>query len=557
MLVNGWAVNAVVVIGGTESVLPHSGTAGSGRYVSTAELHRLLTGNYGVWPRVKVADAAGAIWDYSARDRLDWGMAIEWQGDIDAPIGNATVRLWREHQWSNRSLAPLRSDSTYNRHGPALDTGRFIQIEVATPALGSTPSESDYHVVFQGIIDAIDFAETPLTIEARDIGAQIQDAWLIEDGTSIGATDPDLIQTRLQEVLDAADLPVAVDLYVPVAPDPAVYVPVRVIKTQTVMDAVQDLAATNAWDLRARWSDELHNFALTYKDPGRTRTDVDFALPPSAYFSVKQMKVDRTDVRNDIVVIYTNLLTSTRESARVWDATSIERYGRRVLVIQEDETSPINAEDLALTMAYLILADFASPKATSAIEMPFFWPVELHNRIRLEPNGVHMDDDLDLGVVSYHHAIDERQSRTYVQCRGTAAGKYWQWLTRSVSGAPAPASVATAALFANLRQTPNFATDEVELSFDWRGDALTGGQYFAIAISVGGDAFGAWISNGSSTSYTYSFPGDIEPVADPSDPEISTARLVFKVQMATPFFPHDLVIATSAESSITYRVVPP
>ncbi len=394
-----------------------------------------------------------------------------------------------------------------------------------------------------------------MTIEARDLGAQIQDAWLIEDGTSIGATDPDLIQTRLQEVLDAADLPVAVDLYVPVIPDPAVYVPARVIKTQTVMEAVQDLAATNAWDLRARWSDERQNFVLTYKDPGRTRTDVDFTLEPSAYYSVKEMKIDRTDVRNDIVVVYTNLLTSTRETARVWDATSIARYGRRMLVIQEDETSPINAESLALDMAYLILADFASPKATTAIEMPFFWPIELHDRLRFTANGIHMDDDLDLATVAYRHTIDEHQSRTYVQCRGNAAGKYWQWLTRSVSGAPAPVSVQTAALFANLRQTPNYATDEIDLQFDWRGSSLTGGEHFSVAISVNDQAYGAWIDIGSLLGYLYSFPGNIEPVEDPSDPDMLTVRLAFKARMSLPFFPHEITIATSAECSVTYRVV--
>ncbi len=557
MLVNGFVVNGIVVNGGEESVLPHTGIGGSGRYVSTAELQRLLAGNFGVWPRVKIADANGELWDYSVRGRQDWGMAIEWSGDIDAPIATATVRIWREQVQINRSLAPFRSESSWNRDGPAVFTGRFIQIDVATPALGERPSESDYHTLFQGYTDGVDSAETPMVIDARDIGAQIQDAFLIEDGTSIGATDPDLIQTRIQEVLDAAELPVAVDLYVPVAPDPLVYVPPRVRKTQPVMEAVQDIAATNAWDLRARWSDELQNFVLTYKDPGRNRTDVDFSLPPSAYFSVKQLKVDRTDVRNDVTVTYKDILTGFREAVRRSDATSVERYGRRMMIVKEDDNSPINSAELAIIMQNQILADFAEPKATSAVEMPFFWPVELHNRIRLEPNGVHMDDDLDLGVVGYRHTIDEHQSRTYIQARGNAAGKYFQWLTRGGIATDTPTSVPGDTLFSSLRQTPNYASDEVEMSFVWGGPALTGGQYFSIAVSVGGAAYGAWEYLGSFTSYTYSFPGDIEPIDDPSDPDISTARLVFKVKMSTPFFPSDLTVATSAESSVTYRVVPP
>jgi hypothetical protein len=343
MLINAYAINAIVINGGEESLLPHSGEPGSGRYVSDDELARLLEGNYGVWPRVKIADAAGVIQDYSVRGSRDWGMAISYEGNIDAPIATATVKLWREHIATLRSLAPLRSDSAWNADGPAINVGRFIQIEVACPELGVLPAESDYRVVFQGYIDSVDWAETPMTIEARDLGAQIQDAFLIEDGTSIGVTDPDLIQTRIQEVLDAAELPVAVELYVPVIPDPAVYVPKRVRKTQPVMEAVQDVASTNAWDLRARWSDALQNFVLTYKDPGRTRTDVDFTLPPSAYFDIKQMKIDATDVRNDVTVTYKDILTGFREAVRRSDPVSVARYGRRMMVVQEDDNSPINS----------------------------------------------------------------------------------------------------------------------------------------------------------------------------------------------------------------------
>jgi hypothetical protein len=553
MLINAYAINAIVINGGEESLLPHSGEPGSGRYVSDEELARLLEGNYGVWPRVKIADAAGVIQDYSVRGSRDWGMAISYEGNIDAPIATATVKLWREHLATLRSLAPLRSDSAWNADGPAINVGRFIQIEVACPELGVLPAESDYRVVFQGYIDSVDWAETPMTIEARDLGAQIQDAFLIEDGTSIGVTDPDLIQTRIQEVLDAAELPVAVELYVPVIPDPAVYVPKRVRKTQPVMEAVQDVASTNAWDLRARWSDALQNFVLTYKDPGRTRTDVDFTLPPSAYFGIKQMKIDATDVRNDVTVTYKDILTGFREAVRRSDPVSVARYGRRMMVVQEDDNSPINSQDLAIVMQNEILADFADPKASLAAEMPYFWPLELHDRIRFPSNGIHMDGDLDLGVVAYRHTIDEHQSRTYLQDRGNAAGKYWQWLLRNGTASGVPSSVPGSDLFTNLRQTPNYASDEIDLAFAWGGAALTGAEHFSVAISVNDQAYGAWIDVGSSTSYLYSFPGNIEPVVDPRRSP-TTSRVAFKARMSLPIGFGEVTVATSAECSVTYNV---
>jgi hypothetical protein len=127
MLINAYAINAIVINGGEESLLPHSGEPGSGRYVSDDELARLLEGNYGVWPRVKIADAAGVIQDYSVRGSRDWGMAISYEGNIDAPIATATVKLWREH--SRRSApsphcVPTRRGTRTARRSTSGDTSR-------------------------------------------------------------------------------------------------------------------------------------------------------------------------------------------------------------------------------------------------------------------------------------------------------------------------------------------------------------------------------------------------------------------------------------------------
>ncbi len=562
MLVNGWAVNAVVVNGGIEGIAPHSGEPGSGRYVSDAEVERILTKNFGVWPRVWVADAFGVMRDYSTRDQLDWAVAVEMAGDIDAPISTATVKLWREHLPTLRSLAPLRSDSVYNVDGPAINAGRRIQIDVACPALGATPTEDDYRIVFQGYVDSVDWAANPMTLECRDLGAQIQDMWF-QSPNFIGtdeATEP--IQQAIADLLERGRLTVHVPLYVPLAPDPDVEVGIFSFAVEPVMTAVQRLAQVNGWDLRYRFADEFGEFRFTFKDPGRLKTEPDFTLWPYSLIDIKQIKIDRTQIRNEVTVGFRpdNDLGNDRDQRTASDGVSANKYGVQSMVIQEDDTSPINTAELAQLMADLIVFDLAEPKADKIVELPYCWFLELQNLIRFPSNDVTHDGDLDLAIVSYRHVINQSQSRTTLTTRGSPAGDYWQWTQRRpVRPVDVPESDAMSRLFSDLAQTPDYATDHIVFSFTWNGPALgdiNPSAYYGIQVQTSAiGPFSSTINLGTDTFYDFTLAEDIEPFDTPSDSHPQTVQISFRAVVAIPAFGADIIAYRSSIQTVTYRVV--
>jgi len=572
MLLNAYAINAIVINGGAETSLGGHFGAPGGRYVSDEEVDRILTGNYGIWPRVWVEDAAGAMRDYSVRDSLDWGVAVELQGDIDAPISTATVKLWREQMGTMRTLAPLRSNAAYNVNGPAINAGRKIQIDVACPGLGATPTEDDYRIVFQGYVDSVDWAANPMTLECRDKGAVLADAWYIGP-TLIGASDATQpIQDALVEMLEKASSEFHTPLYVPVLPDPEVDVggfKAGDPNGEPVMDALQRLVQVNGWDLRYRFADAYGEFRLTFKDPGRLKTEPDFTLWPYSYIDIKQLKIDRIGVRNEIWVWYRpdNDLGNERAVVLgtypepVFDSRT-SGYGRRVMVIQEADDSPINSEESAQRMADLITFDLAFPKADKIVEMPFCWFLELQDLIRFPSNGVHWDGDLDLAIVGYRHVIDQQQSRTTLTTRGSPAGSFFRWLSRRPSTGPDnPTDDHNNGLFSNLKQTPNYSTDHIVFSFDWNGPALINyGASAEYAVSVQTSAIGpfsAAIPLGTDTFLDFTLTDDIEPFDDPGESRPQTVQISFKAMIGIDFG-GSIGFQTFVESgvnTVTYRVI--
>lgn len=558
MLLNASVLNSVVLNGGGSSTAaPHSGLPGSGRFVSDDELDLLLNGNYHTHCRVWIADVNGVLQDYSIRGDEDWTDGVELSGDIDAPISTASVKLWREDPVTGHSLAPFRSNSAWNADGAAIDAGRFLQIDVACLPLGDSPTDADWRVLFQGTTDEVDWEANPLTVTARDLGAQLADAFFV--GVTTVGSEPALVQTRIQETLDSAGMLTAVDLNVPVAPDPAVYVSLYGTQVGPVMDAVQSLAQYNGWVLRYRWSDALQRFAFTFYDPGRDKTDPDFIIGPSQYITVSQMKIDRLDVRNDVTVTFRldNDTGADRTSVRKADATSIARYGMRSVVINEADDSQVNSYESANLLAELVLFDLAEPKATKAVDMPFFWPVELHDLLRFPPNSVHSDDELNLFVVSIKHTIDNRQARTQLTTRGTGASSFWNWLRRRPARTPDPVPTPEGSpFFSNLRQAPDYVNDQIGLSFDVNADLLAITDHFVVLVQFGAYSdFGAGVSIGTSTSYTYTAPTDIEP---PRAPTVETEQIVtvsFKVQAKFPAGFGYITLAESAVCTQTYLAI--
>lgn len=540
MLINGWAINAVVLDGVGGGGI---GVGDAIRYISAEELDRITnSAAFAVFFRVKIPDANGTVWDYSKRNNVDWCHSCEYEGNIDAPISTATVKLWREKD--RKSLAPLRSDSSFNADGPSIDSGRRILVDVATADLGTQQSdieEADWHTVFDGFIDSVNWAKNPIVLECRDAGAQLSDTWYNTPDVVVPVSGSDEIQQVLQTLIDLLQLDNTITLRVPDLPSPPVIVGAFRYDIESGIEPLLRLAQINGWDVRFRWSDSDQAFRLTYKDPGRDKVDPDYTITSSQYIDVNDLKIDRTPIRNDITIWFSNAdLGGDRTFIRVSSLTSIRRYGRRSMVLQEASDSPIQDTDTATFMAQLALFDIAEPYADQVVEMFYFWPLELHQLIRFAANLTHSDTPLDLAVVAYKHILQDKQSRTLITGRGKPAGSYWQWLTRKPvgpGGTPPTnpdGSPGTPPGFSGFASLADFAADTIAFSWVWGSDPSATFEVF-IQVAIGSTFNTGFVSQGSTgttPAYTFDISGlsNIEPFRDPpADPQTSVNVSIYVV----------------------------
>lgn len=381
---------------------------------------------YAVHSRVRVANGSGTLVDLET-----WTRGARVELDIDQPVSQLSAELLRDGG-ASLSLAPLRTDSTLNRlddgttYSPLVEVGRRIVWEVACVASGATPSAADWKTLFDGDIDRVQAERTPITVTARDQGGRLVDRQ-IETAITVPGTPS--LETALTTILDEVFGAGVVPLVVPAATG-YVFGDAVTIGDGAVMEALQSLVDVIGWDLRYRWNAAAGAFRLTLLDPGRSRTTPDYTFQPSRYWEVSELALDRVNVRNVVRVGYLDAASGVRSSVVRSDAGSITKYGRRYLEVQEPDDSGIDSASEATTFADAILADLKDPKADHAIELPLWWPAELHDLYTHAANGAHYDAAQTYAVVRLGFEVSDQRQRTTIATRGTPAGKYLGWLTR-------------------------------------------------------------------------------------------------------------------------------
>ena len=410
------------------------------RSATAPELALLLGGLFNVHVRVWVANADGTWKNTSALSGFDFLEEVEIDVDIDQPISEAVVRFKRDI--GALSLAPFREDSILNRkddgvtYANLIDPGRDIFIETAVVAIGAAPIPSDWKNMFLGIIDSVDSASDTLEVRARDLGAYIADAWFFEK-TARTWDGGIALETAIQQILDEGGMDgrvTTVTLFTPVSP--SYQVTQFGYDREPVLEGVTRLAQVIGWDVRYRWDSGTSSWRFTLQDPDRTKTIPDVTIGASQYIDVETLAIDRSEVRNSVTVKWGPNTVGGRIAKLYEDGVSISRFRTRSIVIEEASDSAINTEAEADALAAAVLADLANPKAEQAIEMLYFWPVELQDLQRFSPNGVHYNVAQDLAVVRYRHVLGRNggtEHRTIVQVRGKPAGSYLKWIGRSAN----------------------------------------------------------------------------------------------------------------------------
>jgi hypothetical protein len=403
------------------------------RALSTAQQASYASVARDVRARVFVdKNGAGSFVDLTTLEGYDFVEGISYDESVDAPVAAASIALHRSVH--DLSLSPLMSYSKLNNPTtlpltPTLHPGRSIYIETQVVPEGAPILSTSWVRVFDGYIDEVDPSGETLSIDARDKGARLQDAFIEtekEYGTLAGRAMHLVMQDIITDHFNILGLG-TVTLYTPVSPTFLVY---KYLQDKVpVMDALVALADQIGWAVRYRWDAGTSAFRLTLYDINRENTTAAYTFGPDDYYDLTSLRTSLKDIRNAVDVVFYDRANSMRAKATVVDSASIAKYGRRYMSITEESSSQIDTMAEATTFSTAILKDLREPYAEQSVTVDYFWPAELQDLYAFLPNGKHYDLTQLFAVQNLKHKIDaEGKGTTSITTRGKPATAYRRWL---------------------------------------------------------------------------------------------------------------------------------
>lgn len=385
------------------------------RTMTSAQRAILEGPHYGSWLNLEIEDESGRMVSYTSRvDSVSWGQSI------DNPIMELQAALMlytSDRREGDVSLSPLVDIR--------IDLWRRCRLYVACVDERRQPTFEEYVLVFNGRIDSIDFGSDPLTFVARGPSPQVTTRWVEAPSDYGDRDDPPLLDTVMRQIL--ADWAPNTPLVVPRRP--TFRVTQYNIDPQSVMDALQRLAAFIGWVITARYDDNEGANYLTLIDPDRLATTPQWNFETHDYYDVSRLNLNLHTIRNTLTVGYVDA-DGEEQSVSGSDETSIARFGRLWFEIIEGTDSPIDTQQEARNMLEAALADLSLPYAEQSITTKFFWPVEINDLLRFAPNGVHYNDPQRWAVMSYRHVLSTGEDTTEITVRGQPRGTYRTWRQR-------------------------------------------------------------------------------------------------------------------------------
>lgn len=416
------------------------------------------------------SDGAGTYVDLCNYLGVDWLVGMERVEHVDTPVAELSVRLKRAYE--SIILAPLAQASQANKptvggaYVPLLDAHRRIRMYTATVGEEETPASGDYMLRFEGRIDVVGTQGEHITLKARDAGGELLDMF-IETDNVYGSGGGSPVQTEMQDILNdhVASPPT---LYVPTSPSWNILSYQQ--QKEPVLEALRKLAQQFGGDVRYRWDTGTSAFRLTLVMPDRAISTTQITFNKDQWSDARQLEIDKTNVRNRVRVVFTDVATGARTSYLASDATSTTRYGKRFMEIAEEATSQIDSAAEAQTLADNVLLDLKDPSVTWEVEVPYFYNAQLGDYYRFTGDDEIFSGNLDLAVVSItDHFVEGGKALTTFQCRGKPTGGYMRWLelqgipgnapTTDLGGPGTPGGVAVDPTAGGFTVTYNEPTD--------------------------------------------------------------------------------------------------
>lgn len=399
------------------------------RTITTSQQKRWEALRQRFLPKVEIEDDSGTLQDWTDLYGYDWINNISIDGSIDVLGRTASITLaWRQ---GARNASPFVTGTQISGW---LDIGREVVISVAVvPVDYGTPSGSDYIEIFRGKIDSYDLRSEPGTIEMRDsILAQVADRF-VETEAQFGDSATQDIEDVLSALLAAYTDGTIVEDF-----DASGFAVFKFNQQPMhVIQALQDVAFLNAWDLRSKYDEGGSQWALSYYEPDRASSGASsFTFTTEKQLSVDALAVDIADVRNVVRVTYIDRSAPQDDGdvpygeAVATDSASVAKYGRRWMQIVEGTSSLIDTSTEATNLASAILDDLKEPLLDYSVTVPLFPWVEVNDIVTFEPDGRRLGADQDLAVMGWSHNISPDGCTTTLVCSGAPKSGRRNWLDR-------------------------------------------------------------------------------------------------------------------------------
>lgn len=148
--------------------------------------------------KVSVDDGSGNFQDLTDLRGYNWVVGCTYDLEAGQPLSSARVSIVREIH--KMSLAPFVDGSILNASGTVVDIGRAIKIEVAVLPQGASPTSSDWAIVFEGTIQAVNWETNPMSLRCADKGYKWLRRYIEEQ--YVYAEDDNLLEEVCQDIID-------------------------------------------------------------------------------------------------------------------------------------------------------------------------------------------------------------------------------------------------------------------------------------------------------------------------------------------------------------------
>lgn len=394
------------------------------RTLNADERALLASRHFNIHARLWVRDPEGKWVNVSALGGENYLKSAAWEHNLDQPVSSGTFVLRRES--NGQSIAPFlrglaRLDGTFT---PFLTPGAHIRLETAvTPPNASFAS---WRSVFAGKIDEVDAAraDSDITLSCRDMGALLLDAQ-IERQTTYGSESGVPVLTVMTQMMEDV-LGFGAPTIQVVGAGPSLNVTSYRQDEKSLLEAMRDLALqAGGYDLRQGF-DAQGKSLLTLSEIQRSTPPVAAIFGPSEWVELDELRLSDATVANAVRVRY-QAANGRKLEVAVQDNASIRQYGRRPRTLEAPAmATQLEAEAAALAM----LADLAQLPTFQSIQLPYFWPIQLGDYCRFEPDGVNYTSAIHGGVVSIRHSISNGSGRTTIRTRTKPSAATYEWLRR-------------------------------------------------------------------------------------------------------------------------------